>query len=172
MTSTVESIFGSGRMVDGMFLNNQMADFSFLPRDAQGRPAANAVAGGKRPRSSMAPMILLSPDRRFAGAIGSPGGTAILAYVGKALVGVVDWDLPMAEGIALPNLIARGAVYNGEAARFPSGVVDALRARGVEVRPGQGEDSGLHGVFLRGGVIEGGADPRREGVFLVEPAPR
>jgi gamma-glutamyltranspeptidase/glutathione hydrolase len=117
-------------------------------------------------------MILLSPDRRFAGAIGSPGGTAILAYVGKAVVGVVDWELPMAEAIALPNLIARGAVYNGEAARFPSGVVEALRAAGVEVRPGQGEDSGLHGVFLRGGVIEGGADPRREGVFLIEPAPR
>jgi gamma-glutamyltranspeptidase/glutathione hydrolase len=83
MTTTVESIFGSGRMVDGFFLNNQMTDFSFAPVDAAGRPMANAVAPGKRPRSSMTPMILLTPDRRFAGAIGSAGGNAILAYVGK-----------------------------------------------------------------------------------------
>jgi gamma-glutamyltranspeptidase/glutathione hydrolase len=172
MTSTVESIFGSGRIVDGMFLNNQMTDFSFMPTDAQGRPAANAVAAGKRPRSSMAPMILVTADRRFAGAIGSPGGNAILAYVGKAVVGVIDWEVPMAEAIALPNLIARGSSFAGEAPRFPAGVLEGLRARGVEVRPGQGEDSGLHGVFLRRGVLEGGADPRREGVFLVEPAPR
>ncbi|HEY0011916.1 MAG TPA: gamma-glutamyltransferase [Allosphingosinicella sp.] len=172
MTSTVESIFGSGRMVDGMFLNNQMTDFSFVPTDAAGRPAANAVAAGKRPRSSMAPMILMTGDRRFAGAVGSPGGNAILAYVGKALVGVIDWELPMAEAIALPNLIARGSSYAGEAPRFAPGVLDGLRARGIEVRPGQGEDSGLHGVFLRRGMLEGGADPRREGVFLVEPAPR
>jgi gamma-glutamyltranspeptidase/glutathione hydrolase len=159
-------------MVDGMFLNNQMTDFSFMPTDAQGRPAANAVAAGKRPRSSMAPMILMTADRRFAGAIGSPGGNAILAYVGKALVGVVDWELSVADAIALPNLIARGTSYAGEAPRFPAGVLEGLRARGVEVRSGQGEDSGLHGVFLRRDVLEGGADHRREGVFLVEPAPR
>ncbi|HEX8644362.1 MAG TPA: gamma-glutamyltransferase family protein [Allosphingosinicella sp.] len=171
MTSTVESIFGSGRMVDGFFLNNQMTDFSFLPRDAQGRSAANAVAAGKRPRSSMTPMILLGPDRRFAGALGSPGGTAILAYVGKALVGTVDWGLPMAEAIALPNLIARGGTYHGEVARFPGAVIEGLGARGVTLQPGAGEDSGLHGVFLRRGVPDGGADPRREGVFLVERAP-
>ncbi|HEX8193652.1 MAG TPA: gamma-glutamyltransferase [Allosphingosinicella sp.] len=172
MTSTVESIFGSGRMVDGMFLNNQMTDFSFVPTDAAGRPAANAVAAGKRPRSSMAPMILLTSDRRFAGAIGSPGGNAILAYIGKAAVGVIDWNLPIADAIALPNLIARGTSFAGEAQRFPAGVLEGLRARGIEVRPGQGEDSGLHGVFMRRGILEGGADPRREGVFLVEPAPR
>jgi len=85
---------------------------------------------------------------------------------------VVDWELSMAEAIALPNLIARGTSYNGEAARFPPAVIEGLRARRVEVRPGAGEDSGLHGVFVRRGVIEGGADPRREGVFLVEPARR
>ena len=83
MTTTVESIFGSGRMVDGFFLNNQMTDFNFQPRDAEGRLTANAVAPGKRPRSSMTPAILLR-DGRFVGAIGSPGGSAILAYVGKA----------------------------------------------------------------------------------------
>ncbi len=171
MTATVESIFGSGRMVDGFFLNNELTDFSFQSRDEQGRPAANAVAPGKRPRSSMTPAIILDRDGRFAGAIGSPGGTAILAYVGKAIVGMIDWRLSTQEAIALPNLIARGSSYNGEVARFPPAVVEALRGQGIELRGGQGEDSGLHGVFLRQGRIDGGADPRREGVVLVEPAP-
>ncbi|HST36806.1 MAG TPA: gamma-glutamyltransferase, partial [Allosphingosinicella sp.] len=170
MTTTVESIFGSGRMVDGFFLNNQMTDFNFQPRDAEGRLTANAVAPGKRPRSSMTPAILLR-DGRFVGAIGSPGGSAILAYVGKGLVGILAWDMAVQAAIDLPNLIARGAVYNGEADKFAPGVVEALRARGVDVRPGQGEDSGLHGVYLRDGRLDGGADRRREGVFRLEPAP-
>ena len=170
MTTTVESIFGSGRMVDGFFLNNQMTDFSFAPRDADGRPAANAVAPGKRPRSSMAPAILLR-DGRFVGAIGSPGGNAILAYVGKGLVGLIDWGLDPQAAIDLPNLIARRAAFNGEVDKFAPGVVEALAARGIELRPGQGEDSGLHGVFLRDGRLLGGADRRREGVFRLEPAP-
>ncbi|MFN3724915.1 MAG: gamma-glutamyltransferase [Allosphingosinicella sp.] len=168
MTATVESIFGSGRMVDGFFLNNEMTDFSFQPRDAQGRPAANAVAPGKRPRSSMTPAIILTRDGRYVGALGSPGGNSILAYVGKALVGVIDWNLPMQEAIALPNLIARGSSYQGEVGRFPPAVLEGLRARGITVRSGQGEDSGLHGVILRQGRVDGGADPRREGVVRVE----
>ena len=168
MTATVESIFGSGRMVDGFFLNNQMTDFSFLPRDAQGRPAANAVAAGKRPRSSMTPLVILTADGRFAGALGSPGGNAILAYVAKGLVGVIDWGLPMQEAIELPNLIARGAMISGEVPRFAPGIVEALRVRGLNVQPGAGEDSGLHGVFVAHGRFEGGADPRREGVARVE----
>ncbi|MGQ0659750.1 gamma-glutamyltransferase [Sphingosinicella sp.] len=170
MTATVESIFGSGRMVDGMFLNNQMTDFSFSARDAAGRPAANAVAPGKRPRSSMTPAIILDAQGRFVGAIGSPGGNAILAYVAKALVGMIDWGLPVQQAIDLPNLIARGGAFQGEVDRFPPGVVEALRARGVEVRSGQGEDSGLHGVMWRNGRLDGGADRRREGVVLIEPA--
>ena len=169
MTTTVESIFGSGRMVDGFFLNNQMTDFAFRPRDAQGRPAANAVAPGKRPRSSMSPLILLDGDRRFAGAVGSPGGNAILAYIAKTLVGAIDWRLGMQESINLPNLIARGNGYYGELSRFPPAVVAGLQERGVALRPGAGEDSGIHGVLFRSGLIEPGADPRREGVSLVEP---
>jgi gamma-glutamyltranspeptidase/glutathione hydrolase len=172
MTATVESIFGSGRMVDGFFLNNEMTDFSFEPRDEQGRLAANAVAPGKRPRSSMTPAIILDRDGRLVGAVGSPGGTAILAYVGKALVGAIDWRLPMQEAIALPNLIARGSSYGAEADRFPPGVVEGLRGLGVTLRPGQGEDSGLHGVLIRNATLSGGADPRREGVVLIERAPR
>src|SRR5205085_8094014 len=90
MTTTVESVFGTGRMVDGFFLNNQLTDFSFAPTDEQGRAVANAVAPGKRPRSSMVPTILLTRDGHFAGAIGSAGGNAILAYVAKSLVASVD----------------------------------------------------------------------------------
>ncbi|MCW3797866.1 gamma-glutamyltransferase family protein [Sphingomonas sp. BN140010] len=170
ITTTVESIFGSGRMVDGFFLNNQLTDFSFSPVDPQGRPAANAVAPGKRPRSSMVPTILLTPDGRFAGAIGSAGGNAILAYVAKSLIAAVDWNLPMQQALAQPNLVARGAAFQGEVTKFAPSVLAGLRARGIDLQPGQGEDSGVHGVLIRNGRVDGGFDPRREGVVLVDPS--
>ncbi len=169
MTTTVESIFGSGRMVDGFFLNNQMTDFSFVPVDDQGRPVANAVAPGKRPRSSMTPLILTDRDGRFAGAIGSAGGNAILPFVAKSLVGAIDWGRPMQAAIALPNLVARGRSYGGEVTKFSPEILNGLRARGIDLKPGQGEDSGVHGVIMRNGVIDGGFDPRREGVVLTLP---
>lgn len=168
MTTTVESIFGTGRMVDGFFLNNQLTDFSFSLTEADGTPAANAVAPGKRPRSSMTPMILLDAKGRFAGAIGSAGGNAILPYVGKSLVGAVWWKLPMQQALALPNLVARGKSISGEVDKFAPGVVEGLAARGMTLRPGQGEDSGVHAVIVRDGRIDGGYDPRREGRVLVE----
>lgn len=168
MTTTVESIFGTGRMVDGFFLNNQLTDFDFAPKDAQGRPVANAVAPGKRPRSSMTPLILLDKDGHFAGALGSAGGSAILAYVGKSLVGAVDWHLPMQDAIALPNLIAMGPYFFGEVDKFPPAVASALAARGVALRPGQGEDSGIQGMIVREGRFDGGYDPRREGRAITE----
>ena len=169
MTTTVESIFGSGRMVDGFFLNNQMTDFAFRPVDEQGRPVVNAVAPGKRPRSSMTPTILLTPDGKFAGAIGSAGGNAILAFVAKSLVAAIDWGLPMQEAIAQPNLVARGANFQGEVTRFSPEILVGLRARGVNLKPGQGEDSGVHGVLIRNGRVDGGFDPRREGAVLTSP---
>jgi len=166
MTTTVESIFGTGRMVDGFFLNNQLTDFSFSPTDAQGRPAANAVAPGKRPRSSMVPSILLTRDGKFAGAIGSAGGNAILAYVGHSLVASVDWGMTMADALAAPNLVARGPNINGEVTKFSPQILKGLRDRGIDLKPGQGEDSGLAGVLIRDGQVDGAADPRREGVIL------
>jgi len=169
MTTTVESIFGTGRMVDGFFLNNQLTDFSFSPVDAQGRPAANAVAPGNRPRSSMVPMILLTRDGRFAGAIGSAGGNSILAFVAKNLVAAVDWNLPMPQALALPNLVARGPNFQGEMTKFSPRLLDRLRQRGIDLQPGQGEDSGVTAVLIRDGRIDGGADPRREGVVLTLP---
>jgi gamma-glutamyltranspeptidase/glutathione hydrolase len=170
MTTTVESLFGSGRMVDGFFLNNQLTDFSFDPYDAQGKPVANAVAPGKRPRSTMVPTILVTPDGQFAGAIGSAGGSAILAYVAKSLIAAIDWGLPMQQAIALPNLVARGSAFQGEVDRFPPSVLAGLRSRGIDLKPGQGEDSGVQGVLIRNGRIDGGYDPRREGVVLTLPA--
>jgi gamma-glutamyltranspeptidase / glutathione hydrolase len=169
MTTTVESIFGTGRMVDGFFLNNQLTDFSFSPTDARGRQVANAVAPRKRPRSSMVPSILVTRDGRFAGAIGSAGGNAIIAYVAKSLVAAVDWNEPMQQALTEPNLVARGPNLQGEVTKFSPRVLEGLRARGIDLRPGQGEDSGVTGVLIRNGKVDGGADPRREGVVLILP---
>ena len=169
MTTTVESLFGSGRMVDGFFLNNQLTDFSFNPVDKDGRPEANAVAGGKRPRSSMIPLILLDSRGHFAGAFGSAGGSAILAYVAKSMVAAIDWNLPTQQAVALPNLVARGRSFQGEVTKFSPQMLAALRAKGIDLKPGQGEDSGVHAVMIRDGQVDGGYDPRREGVVLTLP---
>lgn len=166
MTTTVEGPFGSGRMVDGFVLNNQLTDFSFQPIDADGAPMANAVAAGKRPRSSMAPIIILDKNRRLVAAFGSPGGNAIPAYNLKALIGFVDWKLPLQDAFNLPNLIARGPNTVAETTKFAPGVVEGLRARGIDLRQNGGEDSGLHGVVVQNGKLVGAADTRREGVAL------
>src|SRR5204862_3551909 len=138
----------------------------FSPVDEQGRAVANAVAPGKRPRSSMVPTIVLTRDGKFAGAIGSAGGNSILAFVAKSLVAAVDWNMSMPDALWAPNLVARGPNFQGEVAKFPPTVLDGLRQRGIDLQPGQGEDSGLTGVLIRNGRIDGGADPRREGVVL------
>lgn len=164
MTTTVESVFGSGRMVGGFFLNNQLTDFSFTPTDRDGTPAANAVAPGKRPRSSMAPAIVLDRQGRFVAAVGSPGGPAILAYNLKALVGVLDWKFSIQQAIELPNLIAGGSFYAAEVDKFAPEVVAGLAERGVKLTSSQAaEGSGLHGVEATPQGLRGGADPRREG---------
>ena len=164
MTTTVESIFGSGRMAGGFFLNNQLTDFSLTPTDAQGRPAANAVAAGKRPRSSMSPVIVLDREGRFVAALGSPGGNSILAYNAKALIGVLDWGLPLQQAFDLPNLVVRGESVGADTALFDPAVRDALAEAGMALRPNASETSGLHGAVWRNGRWDGGADTRREGV--------
>ncbi len=150
MTTTVESVFGDGRMVDGFLLNNQLTDFSFNPHDKDGAPAANAVGPRKRPRSSMAPTLVLDSQGRFQAAVGSPGGLAIPAYVLKALMGVLDWKLSMQAAIDLPNLIAFGDAYLSEVKKMPPAVVTrrprrarrhpARRLRGRGVRPARHHD--------------------------------
>jgi gamma-glutamyltranspeptidase/glutathione hydrolase len=167
MTTTVESIFGDGRMVDGFFLNNQLTDFSHTPNESDGAPAANAVAPRKRPRSSMSPTIILDDKGKFVAAIGSPGGLAIPAFVLKGIVGALDWKLSMQSALALPNLVAFGPAYISEPEKFAPGVVEGLKARGMTLTTNRFvEDSGLHGVIVRNGALQGGADPRREGVAL------
>jgi gamma-glutamyltranspeptidase/glutathione hydrolase len=170
MTTTVESIFGSGRTVRGFVLNNQLTDFSFVATDA-GRPVANAVRGGKRPRSSMAPVIVLDRAGNFVAALGSPGGSAILEYNAKVLVGLLAWKLSLKQAIELPNLIARGEAFSGEIAKFSPALLAGLRERGIELKSGHAENSGLHGVVrLADGSYEGAADSRREGVARMLPA--
>ena len=167
MTTTVESLFGSQRMVGGFFLNNQLTDFSFAIVDAQGQPIANAPAAGKKPRSSMAPTIVFDRDGHFELALGSPGGNAIIAYVAKSIVGMLDWDLSPQDAFALPNMIARSTPIAMERSRATPELVSGLEALGQKFRDGGGaENSGLHGVRLTSSGLIGGADPRREGVAL------
>ena len=165
MTTTVESLFGTGRTVDGFFLNNQLTDFSFVAVE-DGRPVANAVAPGKRPRSSMSPVVVLDRSGRLVAALGSPGGSAILSYNAKTLVGLLDWGLSMQQAINLPNVYARGGDFYAEVAKFKPDIVSALAMRGIALKSGRGEESGLHGLTVTSdGRVEGGADPRREGVW-------
>lgn len=169
MTTTVESIFGSGRMAGGFFLNNQLTDFSFTPRESNGEPAANAVAAGKRPRSSMSPIMVLDHEGRLVGAMGSPGGSSILAYNTKAMIGALVWGLSMQEAISLPNLVARGTTVGADTSLFSPELQAGLAAAGITLSPNATENSGIHGGLWRRGADgtwgwDGGADPRREGV--------
>lgn len=169
MTTTIESIFGSQRMAAGFFLNNQLTDFSFRPVDANGLPIANAVAPGKKPRSSMSPSIVFR-DGQFELAVGSPGGNAIIAYVSKAIVGMLDWRLTPQEAVDLPNVIARGQPLAEQ--RMQPELIAALRALGHQFRDarGAGEGSGLHAVRrLPDGRLAGAADSRREGKAVAVP---
>jgi gamma-glutamyltranspeptidase/glutathione hydrolase len=115
----------------------------------------------------MSPTIVLDHEGRFVAAIGSPGGLAIPAFVLKGIVGALDWKLSMQDAVALPNLVALGGTFISEPAKFAPGVVEGLKARGITLNSGYGvEDSGLHGIIVRDGKLEGGADPRREGVAV------
>jgi gamma-glutamyltranspeptidase/glutathione hydrolase len=166
MTATVESIFGTTRMVGGMFLNNELTDFSFKHTDDKGLPIVNAVAPNKKPRSSMSPTIVLDNKGQFLMATGSPGGNNIIAYTAKTLVGVFDWGLSPQEAVDLPNLVARGEKVRLEKDAAPDTLIKALQDFGLNVDASRGENSGLS-VILRkpDGTLEGAADKRREGVI-------
>lgn len=163
MTTTVESVFGNKRFVGGFLLNNQLTDFARNAVDENGLPLANAPAPGKRPRSSMAPTIVMKDGKPFLLA-GSPGGNSIIAYVAKTIVGVLDWGLTPQQAIDLPNVIARGDVTRVGPLNLDPKLVPALRAMGHDIQTPQGENSGLHLIEIKeDGSVMGGADPRREG---------
>jgi gamma-glutamyltranspeptidase/glutathione hydrolase len=162
MTTTIESWFGSKRMVRGFALNNQLTDFDFVPR-ADGRPVANRVEPGKRPRSSMAPMLVFEPDGRLLLVIGSPGGSRIINYVLKALVAVLDWHMDVQAAIDLPNMGSRNGPTELERGTPAEALEAALAAMGHPVRV-LDMTSGLHGILRTPHGWSGGADPRREGV--------
>ncbi|CAB5652889.1 Gamma-glutamyltranspeptidase precursor [Comamonas aquatica] len=170
MTTTIEDQFGSRQMVQGFLLNNELTDFSMAPRAADGQPIANRVQPGKRPRSSMAPTLVF--DKATGQVImsaGSPGGAQIIHYTAKTLQGVLGWGLTPQQAINLPNFSSLNGPTLLEAKRFPAATVQALQARGAEVKE-QDLTSGLQAI-TRGEAHGkrfwfGGADPRREGVVM------
>lgn len=164
MTSSIEDGFGSRQMVNGYLLNNQLTDFSFTSVDAAGLPVANRVEPGKRPRSSMSPLLVFDkPSGELTMTLGSPGGSAIINYVGKTLLGAQDWGLNLQQAINLPNFGSRNGPTELEAGRTPMSVVEGLKARGHEVVLNE-QTSGLQGVERNAGGWFGAADPRREGI--------
>ena len=170
MTTTIEDIFGARMMVRGFLLNNQLTDFSFAPA-ADGLPVANRVQAGKRPRSSMAPALVFDrTSGQLVGTVGSPGGSQIIGYVAKTLVGVLDWNLDIQQAISLPNFGSRNGPTELERGQFGPQTAEALKARGHDVREID-MASGLQGIVrvrLPNGSLgwAGGADPRREGIAL------
>ena len=164
MTSSIENVFGSRLMVGGFLLNNQLTDFSFAP-ETNGALVANRAQPGKRPRSSMSPFIVLDGRNRFSMAVGSPGGSRIIGYVAKTLIGVIDWRLDIQSAIDLPNLTNRGRATEVEQRGDTEELVQALTEMGHTVRAVT-MTSGIHGIVQDRRGLWGGADRRREGVAL------
>jgi gamma-glutamyltranspeptidase/glutathione hydrolase len=164
MTTTIEDVFGARVMAAGFLLNNQLTDFSFRP-EIDGRPVANRVEPGKRPRSSMAPSMVFDPQGELRVILGSPGGARIIGYVAQTLIAILDWAMDPQAAIDLPRVVTIGAATELEADTDAAALKDGLEARGhrVTVRP---LPSGLHAIVVTARGITGGADPRREGVAL------
>ncbi len=181
LTSSIEAQFGSRKMVNtslgnakprsgGFLLNNQLTDFSFSPRNAAGLPVANRIEPGKRPRSSMSPTLVFdNANGDLLATAGSPGGAHIIHYTAKALYGVLHWGLLPQQAIDLPNFANTGGPTLLEQQRFPTTTIEALQARGGEVKEAE-MTSGLQ-LIMRGSAHGqplwfGGSDPRREGIVM------
>jgi len=183
-TTSIEHAFGNLLRVRGFLLNNQLTDFALAPADASGRPLANRVEAGKRPRSTMAPTFVFDRHGQLLAALGSPGGSQIVQYVGKALVALVDRQVPIDQAFAMPNFGARaGASTIVEAGPAGDAIARALERRGHRVVR-RAQTSGLHGFVFNGRIGEspapfavdpargswaGAADPRREGIAAGDP---
>jgi len=162
MTTTIEGNFGNGTMVRGFFLNNELTDFNFVPVE-EGLLTANAVAPGKRPRSSMAPTAVFDGDGRLELLAGSPGGSLIIGYVAKALIATLDWNLDPQAAIDLPNFGSRNGPTEIERGTALESVEASLKAMGHDVRA-IAMTSGLQVIRRAASGWQGGSDPRREGV--------
>ena len=162
MTTTIEYAFGSRIFVRGFLLNNQLTDFAFVP-EAGGRPVANRVEPGKRPRSSMAPTMVFDRAGRLQMVLGSPGGSGIINYVAKTLVASLDWGMDMQQAIASPNFGSSNGPTLIERDTSYEDLGDALAERG-HILNFTRLTSGLHGIERNGDGWRAGADPRREGV--------
>ncbi|WP_306049730.1 gamma-glutamyltransferase [Oceaniradius stylonematis] len=162
MTTTIENAFGSRLMVRGFLLNNELTDFSFRSH-RDGVPIANRVEPGKRPRSSMAPTIVMR-DGAPVLVIGSPGGSRIIGYVAKSIIAHIDWGMNVQQAIAMPHLVNRFGTYDLEDATTATEFAEPLAGLGFEINV-RDLNSGLHAIAI-GDRLEGGADPRREGIAL------
>lgn len=165
-TSTIEGPFGSGLMVGGYYLNNELTDFNIVP-EKDGKPTANRVEGGKRPRSSMAPTLVYGPDGKLRLAVGAAGGTTIPAQVAKAIIGVLDWNLSARDAIALPTVFAPGGetvfVEKGTALET---MIPALQALGHAKIMARNPSFKANAIEHLDGVWRGAADPRSEGAAV------
>jgi gamma-glutamyltranspeptidase/glutathione hydrolase len=164
MTTTIENAFGSRLMVGGFLLNNELTDFSFRTH-SDGIPIANRVEPGKRPRSSMAPTIVLK-DGKPVLAIGSPGGSRIIGYVAQAIIAHLDWGLDIQQAVALPHAVNRFGTFDLEDGTTAADLQSGLEAIGFDVSVRE-LNSGLHAIAIGDG-LQGGADPRREGIAIGE----
>ena len=163
MTSTIENAFGSRLMVRGFLLNNEMTDFSFRP-SKDGKPIANRIEPGKRPRSSMAPTIVMRNDKPYL-VVGSPGGSRIIGYVAKTLIAHLDWQLSVHDAIQLPHLVNRFGPYDIEAGTAAEKLAAPLKKMGYQVNI-RDLNSGLHAIAITETGLEGAADSRREGTVM------
>ena len=166
-TSTIEGSFGSGLMTGGFYLNNELTDFSFMP-DKDGVPVANRVEGGKRPRSSMAPTLVYGPDGGLLLAIGAAGGATIPVQVSRALIGVLDWKLPVSDALALPVLFSPGDTVIVEAGTPLEALIPQLEALGHTQVVARRLPIKTNAVAASAGGLAGAADPRSEGRAIPE----
>ncbi|MGL5735836.1 MAG: gamma-glutamyltransferase, partial [Beijerinckiaceae bacterium] len=165
MTTTIEDGFGARIMTAGGFLlNNELTDFNFAPED-NGRPVANRVEAGKRPRSSMAPTLVFDAFGRLYAVTGSPGGSQIIGYVAKTLIGILDWGLDPQQAVDLPNGGSRNGPTEIEKGTEAEAWKPALEAKGHEVRLID-MTSGIQAIVVTPQGFAGGADSRREGVAV------
>ncbi|GHB24061.1 gamma-glutamyltranspeptidase [Pseudovibrio japonicus] len=163
MTTTIENGFGSRLMTNGFLLNNELTDFSFRTH-REGVPIANRVEPGKRPRSSMAPTIVMKDDKPFV-VVGSPGGSRIIGYVVSTLVANLDWGMNIQDAIDMPHLVNRFGTYDLEKGTAAELLQPALEELGYKTNI-RDLNSGIHGIVITDDGLQGGVDPRREGVAL------